>query len=82
VLNGREEVEPPGLEGWKISLWDGDEGAKEEGDGDVDGDGEEYGHERRRTPRLMNCALGMGGRVIVGVGSGSSLWVWDLNLGS
>jgi len=58
VLNGREEVEPPGLEGWKMSIGGGDE---------------------RRMPSLMNCALGMGGRVIVGVGSESSLWVWNLS---
>jgi polycomb protein EED len=53
LLNGREEVEPPGLEGWKMSIL---------------GEG----------PRLMNCALGMGGRMIVGVGSESSLWVWKI----
>jgi hypothetical protein len=71
VLNGREEVEPPGLEGWKIDIG---ETEKRE-----DGAAEDQRRERA-SPRLMNCALGMGGRVIVGVGSGSSLWVWNLNL--
>jgi polycomb protein EED len=26
--------------------------------------------------RLISCAMGMGGRVVVGVGSKGSLWVW------
>jgi len=69
VLNGREEVEPPSLDGWKIDIrsW---------------GEQDEYGQGRERVqPALMNCALGMGGRVIVGVGSASSVWVWNLGLG-
>lgn len=64
VLNGREEVEPPGLEGWRISTLVG----------------EDDGQKRiLKSPRLMNCAFGMGGRVIVGVGSQSNVWVWNLN---
>ena len=59
MLNGREEVEPPGLEGWKMSILGG-------------------GEEEHRKPSLKNCALGMGGRVIVGVGTESSMWVWNL----
>ena len=61
IFNGREEVTPPGLEGWTINIGQEGEGPQE-------------------TSRLMNCSLGIGGRVIVGVGTGSSLWVWHLNL--
>jgi polycomb protein EED len=74
VLNGREEVDPPELEGWKIDIKGWVEQGKEE-------EGEEYGQERGQAGlTLMNCALGMGGRVIVGVGSASSVWVWNLEL--
>ena len=54
VFNGREEVVPPPLNGWKIGIED----------------------EANNGTALMHCALGMGGRIIVGVGSKSTLWVW------
>ena len=28
------------------------------------------------TNKLITCAMGLGGRVIVGVGTNRSLWVW------
>ncbi len=54
VLNGREEVKPHLLTGWKVGL---DEG--------MDGD-----------KNLMYCAMGIGGRVVIGAGSKGTLWVW------
>jgi hypothetical protein len=54
VFNGREEVVPPPLNGWKIGIED----------------------ESSNGTALMHCALGTGGRIVVGVGSKSTLWVW------
>ncbi|KAF9535413.1 hypothetical protein CPB83DRAFT_753678 [Crepidotus variabilis] len=60
VINGREEVPPPGLEGWTIDIRDHDNGFKVWDD----------------NKKLMNVAMGVDGQFIVGVGSGGSLWVW------
>lgn len=54
VFNGREEVVPPPINGWKIGIED----------------------ETDDSTSLMHCAMGTGGRIIVGVGSKSTLWVW------
>ncbi|KAJ3491412.1 hypothetical protein NLJ89_g11340 [Agrocybe chaxingu] len=58
LYNGRNEITPPGLFSWKISVesceWD----------------------KTSSGAKLMRCAMGAGGRIVVGVGEKGMFWVW------